>query len=190
LAPLERRPEQARGVGQAKHEQPFPPVGCANFLRREESFRNPVTHAFQLASDLAITEVEMVGDVLQENKSGLAFADDAGDMGPEVAGVAGAASLAGDAKWLTRIARQEDAHRATPRAAVEGSKVVPDRSRRQGRLFHPGHEHGRREGVPLDIAHSTVSGLGDVEAEVEASGAGAEGKPEQRVSAASTAGGM
>jgi hypothetical protein len=106
LAPLDRRPEQDLGVGQAEHEQAFAPVGRADARSREESFRNPVTQALQLASDLAITEVEMVGDVLQENKSGLAFADDAGDMGPEVAGVGCAAPLAGDAKWLTRVARQ------------------------------------------------------------------------------------
>jgi len=75
-------------------------------------------------------------------------------------------------KRLTRIARSKDVHRATPWAAVEGDNVVPDRRRIQGRVFHPRHEDGRGEGVPLDITHSAVSGLGQHEAEVEPSGAG------------------
>jgi hypothetical protein len=43
LPPLERVPEQARGVGQlvafadGEDEQPLAPVGCADFRRREEA---------------------------------------------------------------------------------------------------------------------------------------------------------
>ncbi len=214
LLPLERSPEQARGVGQfaarverfmprrpadcdgvglvcrfslalalgvghAEHEQALAAVWCADFLRREESFRNPVTQAFQLASDLAISEVEVVWDVLQENKSGATFGDDAGDMGPEVTGVVGAAPLAGNRERLARIARKQEVHRATPRAPVEAGKVVPDRSRIQGLVFHPGHEDARGEGVPLDMTHSPVSWLGEDKPKVESSGAGTERQPEQ-----------
>ena len=184
LAPLDLLPEQARGVGHAspEDEKAFAAVRRADARSREESFRNPVTQVFQLASDLAISEVEVVGDVLQENKSGLDFPDDPGDMGPEMARVAGAEASSGNRERLARIARKDDVHRATPRAAVECSNVVPDRRRIQGRVFHPGHEDGRGIGVPLDITHSPVSGLGDVQAEIESSGAGAEREPEQGLS--------
>ncbi len=64
---------------------------------------------------------------------------------------------------------------ATPRSAVEGWKVVPDSSFSQGLVCHPRHESGRRMAFPLDESHSSISGLGDVQAEVEAGISGAEG---------------
>jgi hypothetical protein len=115
----------ALGVGHAEHEKTFATMARADFLRREESFRNSVTQAFQLASDLAITDVEVVGNIFQENKSGLTFADDAGDMRPEMAGVISSASFSGDAEWLARIARSDDIHCAAPSSAVEADKIVP-----------------------------------------------------------------
>jgi hypothetical protein len=100
-------------------------------------------------------------------------------MRPEVARVVRAAALSRDGERLARIARSDDVHRAAPRAAVEGSNVVPDNSLIQDRVFHPRHENGRGEGVPLDVTHSTISGDGDGEPEVEPAGAGAEGEAEQ-----------
>jgi hypothetical protein len=227
LAPLERFPEQARGVGQleatverfipcrpadcdgvgllcrfslalalgvghADDEEAFALMACADFLRRKESFRNPVTQAFQLASDFPITEVEMIGDVFQENKSGLTFSNDAGDMRPEMAGVVNAPALASDAKWLTRITSADEIHRAAPSSAIVAGKVVPDNSLIQGRFFHPGHEDGRGIGVPFDITHSAISGFGDGKSEIEPSGTRAQRQAEQGPSCpfARTAGGM
>ena len=177
-------------VGQtaSEDEQPFAAVGSADFRRREQSFRNDETQDFQLFPDLAIAEVEMIGDVLQENRSWLALVDDARDMGPEMAGIVGAAPPPSDAERLARIARKHEVHRATPWAAVKAGKVVPDRCRIQGRVRHPRHEDGRGVGVPFDITHSTVSGFGDVQAKVETAGPGAQRQPEQGA-AASSAGG-
>ena len=95
-------------------------------------------------------------------------------MRPEVARIVGAPAPSGDAERLARIARTDEIHRAAPRAAVEAGKIVPDRRLIQGLVFHPRHEDGRGEGVPLDVTHSTVSGFGQRKSEVEASGAGAE----------------
>lgn len=177
-------------VGQtaSEDEQPFTPVGSADLRRREQSFRNHETQAFQLFPDLAIAEVEMIGDVLQENRSRSTLVDDARDMGPEMPGIVGSATTSGDAERLARIARKHEVHRATPWAAVEAGKVVPDRCRIQGRVRHPRHEDGRGVGVPLDITHSTVSGFGDVQAKVKTAGPGAQRQPEQGA-AASSAGG-
>ena len=121
----------------------------------------------------------MMGDILKEDEGRLDLADDAGDMRPEVARVVRAPAFARDREWLARIARSDDVHRAAPRAAVEGSNVVPDNSLIQGRVFHPRHESGCGVGFPFDMAHSTISGEGDGEPEVEPARPGAEGEAEE-----------
>lgn len=63
-----------------------------------------------------------------------------------------------------------------PRSTVEGSEVTPDRRLIQGLVRHPCHESGRSVAFPLDETNSSISRLGDVEAQVEASVAGAEGQ--------------
>ena len=185
LPPLERSPEQARGVGQVvafplgKDEQPLALVGRADFRRREEARRKAVAQSDQASGDLGKAEAEMMGDILEEDEGRLTFPDDAGDMWPEVAGVVRALPLARQTERLARVARSEDVHRATPRAAVECGNVVPERRLRQGLVFHPRHEDGRGIGVPLDMTHSAVSGTGDVQSKLEPSGAGAEREAEE-----------
>ncbi len=178
-------PEQARGVGQlvpladGEDEQPFALVGRADLRRREEACRKAVAHADQSVGDFGEAEAEMMGDILEEHEGRLDLADDPGDMRPEMARVVGTAALARDAERLARIARSDDIHRAAPRAAVEGSSVVPDNSLIQGRVFHPRHESGCGEGFPFDMAHSTISGDGDGKPEVESARAGTEGEAEE-----------
>lgn len=121
----------------------------------------------------------MIGDVFEEYESGIAFPDDAGDMGPEMARISFAEAPSGNREWLARVARSEDIHEAAPWSAVEGGNVVPDRCRIQGLVCHPRHESGCCEGFPLDVTHSPVSGTGDVEAEVEPAGTGAQGEAVQ-----------
>lgn len=183
--PLDRVPEQARGVGQlvplanGEDEETFALVRRADFRRREEACRKAVAHADQSAGDFGEAEAEMMGDILEEDERRFNFADDASDMRPEVAWVVSAPALARDGERLARIARSDDVHRAAPRAAVEGGNVVPDNSLIQGRVFHPRHESGCGEGFPFDMAHSTISGEGDGEPEVETARAGAEGEAEE-----------
>ena len=62
---------------------------------------------------------------------------------------------------------------ATPWAAIKGGNVVPDRSRIQGRIFHPCHESSRSVGFPLDVTNSAVSGIGDVQSELKSAPPGA-----------------
>ena len=183
--PLERVPEQARGVGQvipladSEDEQALALVGRADFRRREEACRKAVAHADQSCGDFGEAKAEMMGDIFEEDEGRFDLADDAGDMRPEVARVVRAPALARDAERLARIARSDDVHRATPRAAVETGNVVPDRRLIQGRVFHPRHESGCGEGFPFDMAHSTISGDGDGEPEIEPARAGAERKAEE-----------
>jgi hypothetical protein len=178
-------PEQARGVGQfvalsdGKDEEPLAFVGRTHFRRREEACRKAVAHADQSCGDFGESEAEMMGDIFEKDEGRLDFADDAGDMRPKVAWILGTEPSARDRERLARIARSDDVHRAAPRAAVEGSNVVPDNSLIQGRVFHPRHESGCGEGFPFDMAHSTISGDGDGQSEVEPACAGAQGKAEQ-----------
>jgi hypothetical protein len=146
--PLDRVPEQARGVGQlvllpdGEDEEPLALVGRADFCRCEDACRKAVAHADQSAGDFGEAEAEMMSDILEEHEGWLDLADDAGDVGPEVTRVIRAPALARDGERLARIARSDDVHRAAPRAAVEGSNIVPDRRAIQGRVFHPRHESG------------------------------------------------
>ena len=189
--PLDRVPEQARGVGQlvpfadGEDEEPLALVGRADFRRREEACRKAVAHADQSCGDFGEAEAEMMGDILEEDEGRFDLADDAGDMRPEVARVVGAPAFARDGERLARIARSDDVHRAAPRAAVEGGNVVPDRRRIQGRVFHPRHENGRGVGIPLDVTHSAISGACEVQPEVEPAGAGAEREAEEARAAGS-----
>ena len=183
--PLDRVPEQARGVGQlvaladGEDEEPFALVGRADFRRREEACRKAVAHSDQSAGDFGEAEAEMMGDILEKDEGRLDLGDDAGDMGPKVARVVRAPAFARDGERLARIARSDDVHCAAPWAAVEGSNVVPDNSLIQGRVFHPRHEGGCGEGFPFDMAHSTISGEGNGEPEVEPACAGAKGQAEK-----------
>jgi hypothetical protein len=185
LPPLERVPEQARGVGQfvpladSEDEQSLALVGRADFRRCEEPCRKAVAHADQSCGDLGEAEAEMMGDIFEEDEGRFGFADDPGDMRPEVARVIRAPALARDGERLARIARSDDVHRAAPRSAVEGGNIVPDNSLIQGRVFHPRHESGCGVGFPFDMAHSTISGDGDGKPEVEPACARAEGEAEE-----------
>ena len=183
--PLDRVPEQARGVGQlvaladGKDEEPLAFVGRTDFRRREEACRKAVAHADQSAGDFGEAEAEMMGDIFKEDEGRLDLTDDAGDMRPEMARILGAEPSARHAEWLARIARSDDIHRAAPRSAVEGSNVVPDNSLIQGRVLHPRHESGCGEGFPFDMAHRTISGDSDREPEVEPASARAEREAEK-----------
>jgi len=183
--PLDRIPEQARGVGQfvtladGKDEQSFAPVGRANFRRRKDACRKLVAHADQSAGDFGEAEAEMMGDILEKDEGRLTFADDAGDVRPEVTWVFSAEPFACNRKRLAWIPCTEDIHHAAPRSAVESSNVVPYNRLIQGRILHPRHESGCGEGLPFDIAHSTISGDGDGKPEVEPACAGAQGQAEE-----------
>ncbi len=160
-------------------------MGRADFRRREEVCRKAVAHADQSCGDFGEAEAEMMGDILEEDEGWLDLSNNPRDMRPEVAGVVRAPALARDGERLARIARSDDVHRAAPRAAIEGGNVVPDRRAIQGRVFHPRHESGCGEGFPFDMAHSSISGQGDGEPEVDATGAGAERQAEEACAACS-----
>ena len=122
----------------------------------------------------------MTGDVFKEAPARADLADDAGDVRPKVAGIVLPEAVTGKRKGLAGITGSDEMNAVAPRPAIEGSQIVPDRSRCQGRVCHPRHESGRSETVSLDITHSPVSGFGEVQAKVEPADPGAEAEAKDR----------
>lgn len=149
-------------------------MACASFSRREQSRFCAVAQAAKLCGDIGKSQIDMALDIFGEDPFGRDFADNTRDFWPEVAGIGFASSLAGEAEGLARITGRDDMNAAAPRLAVKGSEIVPDRRVTQGLVAHPRHESGRCVSFPLDVTDSAVSGLGDVEAEIEAGVTGAE----------------
>ncbi len=147
-------------------------MACACFLRANEVCRNLVAQRSKVLRDFIKSEVKMVGDVFEKAEFGVDFFDNAFDVGPDVARVVGAPALAGGAEWLAGIATCDDIHFSTPRVAIEGFNVVPDRSAIQGLVFHPGHESSRLVCFPLDVTDSSIFRLCDVQPEFESAVSG------------------
>ena len=63
----------------------------------------------------------MTGDVFEKHPLGAAFADDTGDVGPEVARVVGAAALSGRAEGLAGISGKDGIECALEGPGVEAA---------------------------------------------------------------------
>lgn len=118
----------------------------------------------------------MAGDVFEEHPFGAAFTDDAGDLGPEVTGITGAAAFAGGTEGLAGITGQHRVESAPEGPGVEAAQIVPDWrwfkvSRALGR-----DKDGSRPVFPLDEGAAVIAGLGEHEAQIKASAACAEGE--------------
>jgi len=148
-------------------------VACAHFSRREQSRFCVIAQLLKARCDFGKSQIDVPFDILCEDGSWPHFTDDALDFRPKVSGIVFPASLPCHAEWLARITGSEDMNAVTPRVAVEGFKIVPDRRLLQRFVFHPGHESRRRMGFPLDETNSSISGLGDTDAEFESSISGA-----------------
>ncbi len=154
-------------------------MACARFSRREQACLCAEAHSAQLVEDFGKSQIDVPLDIFAEDPFRIDLPDDAGDIGPEMTGVVGAASLACAAEGLAGITGRDEMNAATPSRAVKGSQIVPNRRHAQGRVFHPRHESGRSVSFPLDKSHSPVPGFGDMQAEVEACISGAEGDTAQ-----------
>jgi len=169
-------PHTSSTVGLRQDVEPLPAVWRTDFSRRKESCRNPVTHFFQLAGDDIKSESEVPGDVLEEAPLGLTLADDAGDLGPEVAWVVGPGSLTRNAERLARIAAMNNVNESAPRSGVELLEVAPDGSAVKDSIRHPGEEDVLWVRLDLDVTDRPVAGDGEMEPKVEPTDAGTEGE--------------
>lgn len=118
----------------------------------------------------------MPRDVFEEDPFGLDFADDAGDLGPQVPLVVGSPPLAGVAERLAGIACEDGIECPSEWSPVKCSQVVPDRGR--GEVSGPLRGDDGLPGIflPLDEAAGVESRFGEHEAHIQASAACAEGE--------------
>lgn len=116
-------------------------------------------------------------NILQEDVRRSHLANDPRDVRPDPPLVGGAASFPGVGPGLAGKPGVDDIHASTPSSAVEGGKVVPDRSRIHGRVFHPCHDNGCRVCVEFAKTDGPVLGDRELAGEVESPDPGAEREP-------------
>lgn len=148
----------------------------ADLCRREKARRRRVAQSPKLSQDGFEPEGDMPGDVFEEDPFRAAFPDDAGDVGPEVTGIVGAAALSGCAEGLAGIACEDGIEGTAEGPSIEAAQVGPDRGR--GEVFGVlgRDEDGARPVLPFDEGAGVIVGLGEHEAQIKASAACAEGQ--------------
>ena len=157
-------------------EDPQPLVRRADFCRREQARRRRVAHCPKLSQDSFEAEGDVTGHVFEEDPFWAAFADDAGDIGPEVAGIVGTAALSGRAEGLAGISGQDDVEGPPKGSGIETAEVIPDRGWGEipGSL---GRDEDRARPVfPFDKGAGVISRFGQHDAQIKASAACAEGQ--------------
>jgi hypothetical protein len=116
----------------------------------------------------------VTGDVFEEDPFWSAFRDDTGDFGPEVAGIGRATALAGGTEGLAGISGQHCVEGAAEGLRIEAAQIVPDRGRGEISCILGCDEDGSRPVVPFDKGAGMIFGLGEHEAQIQASAACAE----------------
>ncbi|HEX9640771.1 MAG TPA: hypothetical protein VGB13_05610 [Candidatus Krumholzibacteria bacterium] len=145
---LPERWSLAIGVG-SESKPPLPDVRRAEVLGSRHARRtHDEAHCSKVSNGSSKSSPV---DVLEEDSCGLAVADDPGDLGPDSALVGVSASLAGEAVGLAREARSDEIHDATPRLAIEGSEIRPDRRMIQSTRFALRDQDVDAESFPLHV---------------------------------------
>jgi hypothetical protein len=158
-------------VAVGQDPQPLSTVRSPNLGRAEHAPFRMEPQRGKVGKDVGEPKRNVSCDVLEEPKPSARFVEDSAHVRPKVPRVIGSGSTARDAERLAWVTASDEIHCATPSAAVEGRQIVPDRSLIQARVRHPLHEHGRREGFPLDVANSATP---PGQAEVKSSDAAAQ----------------
>lgn len=118
----------------------------------------------------------MAGYVFEEDPCGAALADDAGDIGPEVAGIIGATALSRCAEGLTGISGEDNIEGASEDPGIETTEIIPDRGRGEIPSVLGSDENSAGPVLPFDKGAGVVAGLRQHEAQIQASAACAEGQ--------------
>ena len=147
----------------------------ADFCRAEQARRRRVAQSPKVSQDGFEAKADVTGDVLNEDPFRYAFYNDAGNLGPEVAGIVGTSALACCAEGLTRISGEERVEGAAEGPGIEAAEIIPDW--RRGEI--PGalgrDEDGTGPFLPFDKGAGVITGLGEHEAQIKATAACAEG---------------
>ena len=161
-------------MGQDEDAQPL--VRRADFCRAEQARRRRVAQSPELSQDSFEAEGDVTGDVFEEDPLWAALVDDAGDVGPEVAGIVGTAAFPGRAEGLAGISGKDDIKRAAEGTGVEAAQIGPDRGRSEVSHALGGDEHRPWPALPFHKGAGVKAGFGEHEAQIKASAACAEGQ--------------
>ncbi len=148
----------------------------ADLCRREQARRRLVAQSPKLSQDGLEAEGDVPGHVLEEHPFGVAFADDTGNVGPEVAGIVGAAALSSRAEGLARVSGEDCIEGPVEGAGIEAAQVGPDRGRGEVACALGGDEDRPWPVLPFDEGAGLIAGFGEHEAQIKASAACAEGQ--------------
>ncbi len=161
-------------MGQDEDAQPL--VRRTDFCRREQARRRCVAHAPKFSQHGFKAEGDVTGDVFEKDPFGGTFPDDAGDFWPEVPWIVGAATLSGGAEGLAGISGEDDVEGTSEGPGIETAEIVPDWGRCEIPCALGGDENGSGPIFPLDIGAGVEAGLGEHDAQIQASAACAEGQ--------------
>ena len=165
-----------RLIGVGQDEDAHPLVRRADFCRAEQTRRRRVAQSPKLSQDRFNAEGDVPRDVFEEDPSRVAFPDDAGDIGPKMAGIVGAAPFASGAEGLAGVSGKNGIEGAVEGPGVEAAQVGPDRGRGEVACALGGNEDSARPVLPFDEGAGVISGFGEHEAQIQASAACAEGQ--------------
>ena len=157
-------------------EDPQPLVRRADFCRAEQTRRRRVAQSPKLSQDGFKPEGDVPGDVFEEDPFRAAFPDDAGDIGPEMPRIVGAAAFARRTEGLAGVAREDGVEGAAEGTGVEAAQIGPDRGRSEVSGALGRDEDGARPVLPFDEGAGVIAGFGKHEAQIKASAACAEGQ--------------
>ena len=157
-------------------EDPESLVWRANFCRAEQTRRRRVAHVPKLSQDRFEAEGDVAGYVFEEDPLGAAFADNSGDIWPEVAGIIGATTFACGTEGLAGISGKEDVEGTVEDPGIKAVEISPERGWGETSSALGRDEDGTRPVVPLDKCAGVISGFGEHEAQIKTSAACAEGQ--------------
>ena len=160
-------------MGQDEDAEPL--VRRANFCRAEQTRRRRVAHVPKLSQDGLKPKGDVARDVFEKDPCGTAFPDDAGDVGPQVAGIGGTPALSSGAEGLAGISGKDGIEGTAEAPGFEAAQIIPDW--RGGEISRAlgGDEHSPGPVFPFDKGAGVIAGLGEHEAQIKASAACAEG---------------
>ena len=161
-------------MGQDEDAQPL--VRRTDFCRAEQARRRRVAHAPKLSQNGFKAEGDVTVDVFEKDPFGVAFADDAGDLGPEVPGIAFTAAVASGAEGLAGITGENDVEGTAEGPCIKAAEIIPDWRRGEIACALSGDEDGARPVLPFDKCPGVEIGFGQHEAQIQASAACAEGQ--------------
>ena len=161
-------------MGQDEDAEPL--VWRADFCRREQTRRRRVAQAPKLSQDGFEAKGDVTGDVFEEHPFWIAFPDNPGDLGPEVAGIIGATAFASGAEGLAGISGEDDVEGAAKGTGIKAAKIIPDRGRGEIACALGSDEDSSGPILPFDESPGVIAGFGEHEAQIQASAACAEGQ--------------